>query len=169
MDLQHSIVLLVKPHELYPRGTISSRLRKTSESWSAILSNPSGGLWLGSKESTQTGAYASMSRGTGYGRWQWSGLGALSQGSDPGKSCPSRCVRPGGGGNSLFPILSTVRLSPLPPHHPCNLSCNKRPITCHLGAPMRPWGTVGGHPQQPCPESWHQQFGNQDVILAGND
>lgn len=61
-------------------------------------------------------------------------------------------------GNFLFSILTTLRLSPLPPHHPCNLSCNNRPITCHQVVPLRTWGTVGGHPKQLCPESWHQQL-----------
>lgn len=42
VDLHHRVVFLVKPHELYPRGAISRRLRKTSESWTPALPNPSG-------------------------------------------------------------------------------------------------------------------------------
>lgn len=40
VDLHHSVVLLVKPHELHPRGTIPRRLRKTPESWTPALPEP---------------------------------------------------------------------------------------------------------------------------------
>lgn len=67
VDLQHSVVLLVKPHELYPRGTISRRLRKTSGSWTAVPPTPGVVCGLGSKEATQTSICAPMSGAQGWG------------------------------------------------------------------------------------------------------
>lgn len=67
VDLQHSVVLLVKPHELYPRGTISRRLRKTSGSWTAVPPNPRGGLWPGEQGGHPDKHLCTHVRGTGVG------------------------------------------------------------------------------------------------------
>lgn len=67
VDLQHCVVLLVKAHELYPGGAISGRLRKTSESWTAILPSPSGSLWPGEQGVLPDKHLRTHVRGTGWG------------------------------------------------------------------------------------------------------
>lgn len=67
VDLHHSVVLLVKPHELHPRGTIPRRLRKTPESWTPALPPTPVLCSLGGKECGQASACVAMSGGTGCG------------------------------------------------------------------------------------------------------